>query len=519
MGQNGKNAIPISEALAKTGFGIFNYVLIILGGLLMTCTYYETALASFILPAAGCDLELTNQEKGILSAIGYIGIIVSSHLWGFLADTKGRRYVILPAVLISSTISVLSSFSNTFWLLVLLRFLNGFFVSGSSATVFAYVGEFHTGHSRTRAVMASASVLSIGCILLPVLAWAIVNQSWSFPMALLGVVYKPWRLFIVACACPGVLCAIIIMFYPESPKFLMSIGKNEEALEVLRKMHKWNKGSGDFQIREVISDEDTSLANANKASNKSSSFLATFFRTMWRQTAPLFQRGLLLSTVLSCTIQFWIYVTLHGMFMWFPYTIHSMVEFRKNNPGNSSSVCDVIYAKQFQLESELQNVDDVKDCNEKFENQTFVFTIMMEFFYGMGFVIIGFLVHRAKKTHILFFVLFVFGSCGIWIHFIYNTTVALIVYQMLFLAGVGIQVMSEITVDLYPTNLRGMALCISLMFGRLGGVFGANFVAWLLATNCEMTFNIAGAGLMISGLLTFFIPKVKPFEKNAINDA
>ncbi|XP_055844746.1 synaptic vesicle glycoprotein 2A-like [Episyrphus balteatus] len=514
--QFSKDAIPFSEALEKTGFGVFNYILIILGGLLLACTLYETASIGFILPIAECDLELTYQDRGILTAVGYIGIIVSSHLWGFLADTKGRRYVIMPTVLISSTVSILSSFSHTFWMLALLRFLNGFFVSGSSATVYAYIGEFHIGRRRTRAVLASSCFLSVGAMSLPVIAWAIINQSWSLPLPFLGIVYKPWRLFIVACTSPGIIAGIILLFYPESPKFLMSIGKNEEALEVLRKMYSWNVRDGNFKVLKIIPEEDTSIGNGSEDSLKSSSLLSSFLQTMWRQTIPLFRKGLLLSTVLACTIQFWIYVTIHGMFMWFPFTVHNMVEFRNKNPGNSSRICDVIYAKQLHLENESQRVDGVKHCTEKLEDETFLLTIMMEFSYGMGFVVIGFLVQKVKKVHILFFILFTFGTCGILTNFIYNTTLALVVYNMLFLAGVGIQVLSEIVVDLYPTYLRAMALCISLMFGRLGGVFGTNMIALLLATNCEMTFNIAGTGLIVSAFLTFLIPKVKNLENKPV---
>ncbi|XP_055844745.1 uncharacterized protein LOC129911098 [Episyrphus balteatus] len=236
---------------------------------------------------------------------------------------------------------------------------------------------------------------------------------------------------------------------------------------------------------------------------------------MWRQTMPLFRKNLLLSTAIACTIQFCIYITMHGMFMWFPFISHNMVEFRNNNPLNSSRICDVINAK-IQFEDNSQKIDGVKHCTEKLENGTFLLTMLMEFVYGLGFIVVGFVLQIVKKVHILFFILFAFGTCGILINFIYDTTLALVVYNMLFLCGVGIQVLSEIVVDLYPTNLRAMALCISLMFGRLGGVFGAYMIALLLATNCEMTFNIAGMGLVVSAFLTFLIPKVKNLENKPV---
>lgn len=43
---------------------------------------------------------------------------------------------------------------------------------------------------------------------------------------------------------------------------------------------------------------------------------------------------------------------------------------------------------------------------------------------------------------------------------------------------------------------RAMALCISLMFGRLGGIVGSNLVALLLDSHCEMAFYLAGTSLL-----------------------
>ena len=76
--------MSLEEAIEKTGFGRFNYVLIILTGAVLGCVFVETVAINFILPVAQCDLNLSNRDKGILSGIGFTGIIISSHLWGLL---------------------------------------------------------------------------------------------------------------------------------------------------------------------------------------------------------------------------------------------------------------------------------------------------------------------------------------------------------------------------------------------------------------------------------------------------
>lgn len=62
-------------------------------------------------------------------------------MWGFLADTKGRRKVIQPTLLVGFLISFASSFALNFYEFAIMRFLTGFFISGSSATIYAYLGE------------------------------------------------------------------------------------------------------------------------------------------------------------------------------------------------------------------------------------------------------------------------------------------------------------------------------------------------------------------------------------------
>lgn len=61
-----------------------------------------------------------------------------------------------------------------------------------------------------------------------------------------------------------------------------------------------------------------------------------------------------------------------------------------------------------------------------------------------------------------------------------------------------------------------MAVCISLMFGRLGSVVGANIVGVLLDSQCELTFWISGVSLIGCGVLSFFIPNI--YKRNATED-
>lgn len=110
----------------KPEYGSFNYFLMIISGVVLYTVVLETVGVAYILPMLECDLNLTSSEKGILSGATLFGIICSSHLWGYLADTKGRRAVIMPTLFVAFVVSVGSSFVQDFHTFTLLRFLNGF---------------------------------------------------------------------------------------------------------------------------------------------------------------------------------------------------------------------------------------------------------------------------------------------------------------------------------------------------------------------------------------------------------
>nr|CAD7434807.1 unnamed protein product [Timema monikensis] len=110
-----------------------------------------------------CSLVLREPP----SATDREGMVASSHLWGYLADTRGRRKVLIATLLLDFLCAIVGSFAHTFWLFVVFRFLNGFFICGPSAVVYVYLGEFHTAEHRTKAIMWACIFISIGIISLP----------------------------------------------------------------------------------------------------------------------------------------------------------------------------------------------------------------------------------------------------------------------------------------------------------------------------------------------------------------
>ena len=80
---------------------------------------------AFVLPAAKCDLNMTTAEQGLVNSANFIGVMVSSMFWGFMADTWGRKNVLQICYFFTFFFSALSSMSASTTMLFVTRVLVG----------------------------------------------------------------------------------------------------------------------------------------------------------------------------------------------------------------------------------------------------------------------------------------------------------------------------------------------------------------------------------------------------------
>lgn len=74
----------------------------------------------------------------------------------------------------------------------------------------------------------------------PAVGWLIMTMDWKY--TILGFVYSPWRLYIVLSSLINAFAYFIFICLPESPKFMLAMGKQKEALEILTIGYKANGG-------------------------------------------------------------------------------------------------------------------------------------------------------------------------------------------------------------------------------------------------------------------------------------
>lgn len=78
-----------------------------------------------VLPAAECDLQMDTYRKGLLSSAPFLGLTISAHSWGFLADFLGRRRSICLSLTSCAIFSFLAAIMPNYWIIFSLRLVSG----------------------------------------------------------------------------------------------------------------------------------------------------------------------------------------------------------------------------------------------------------------------------------------------------------------------------------------------------------------------------------------------------------
>lgn len=344
--------------------------------------------------------------------------------------------------------------------------------------------------------MGAQFIFGIGCVILPLLAWLVLSMDIAIAMPFIGIVFKQWRLFMLVCGLPSLCCGIALLYIPESPKFVLLENREKDAIDILRKMFavNQNRPEKEYNVENVYDESITSKLVSRMSVNYKSP--TNVLRAMWLQTAPLFQRTYIKTTALACVIQFGIFFTSNGMWMWFPEILHRIGSFRQEDPNARATICEILNRDQNLFSYNASETSLDTECTYKLDDSTFMHVFSLELGYAIGYAIIGLLINTLGKLNILLITFFGCGICGIAIVYTNIPLLAVNLYCILLLCGLSISVVNSATVDLYPTNLRAMAVCISLMMGRLGSVVGANLAGVLIEYNCDYAYTVSGISLI-----------------------
>ncbi|MBW8739576.1 MAG: sugar porter family MFS transporter [Streptomyces turgidiscabies] len=220
---------------------------------------YDSAVINGAVEAIRSRYGVGSAALAQVIAIALIGCAIGAATAGRMADRIGRiRCMQISAALF--TISAVGSalpfalYDLAFW-----RIVGGFAIGMASVIGPAYIAEVAPAAYRGRLGSFQQAAIVVGIAISQLVNWGILNAAGGDQRGeLLGV--EAWQVMLGVMVVPAVLYGLLSFAIPESPRFLISVGRDERAREVLREVE---GDSADLDARVV------EIEHAMKSEHKS----------------------------------------------------------------------------------------------------------------------------------------------------------------------------------------------------------------------------------------------------------
>lgn len=231
--------------------------------------------------------HINDATTGLLGSIALAGYVVGVALAGWIGDRYGRKFVMQYTLLLFTVMTILTAFSWNAGSFGVFRFLTGIGVGGESAIVTPYLAELMPRLYRGRFLGTVDALYTVGGVLAAALNLAVI------PLTASG-----WRFALIIAGLPAVYVWVIRKSLPESPRWLMSQGRTDEANDVVTRIE---RAAG---VQPGASPASPPVTPAQGSS------WATFFQ--------IWQSPLALRTGLIWISWFFIELVYYGFLVWLP---------------------------------------------------------------------------------------------------------------------------------------------------------------------------------------------------------
>ncbi|XP_032340586.1 solute carrier family 22 member 16 [Camelus ferus] len=382
------------------------------------------------------DLVCNREWFGrLIQPIFMFGVLLGAVIFGYLSDRAGRRLVLWSTSIGIFLFGVAAAFTFDYYSFMITRFLLAIAASGYLVVVFVYVTEFVGMKSRTWVSIHLHSFFAFGTMMVALTGYFV--RTWWIYQIILSTVTVPF-----------VLCCWML---PETPFWLLSEGKYEEAQKVINTMAKWNK------TRSCKLSELSSLSCHGPAGNKPS-------EVEKHSLSDLFYD----CNIGTRTLTVWL-TWFTGCLGFYCFSLNSV-----NLGGNE-------YLNLF-----LMGLVEIP-----------------------AYIFVCFGMDRVGRRSILIFSLIssaVASAVMMVIPKDYHVWFVVATMAGKFSIGAAIGLVYLYTAELYPTIVRSLAVGSGSMVGRLGSIV-APFCIYLSSFWIFTPQLVVGSLAFVSGLLTFTLPE------------
>lgn len=219
----------ITQSRANLKFVFFVSAIAALGGLLFG---YDTAVIAGAIGFLETKFQLSPAMTGWAASSAIWGCVFGAMGAGYVSDRFGRKKTLIVTAVLFAVSAIGSAVPRDLSEFVVARFIGGIGVGAASMLSPLYIAEISPAEKRGMFVTLYQLAIVIGINLIYFINLLIAgagNEQWNIDYG--------WRYMLGSETGPALLFLVALFFVPESPRWLASKNRDDEALKVLRKVN------------------------------------------------------------------------------------------------------------------------------------------------------------------------------------------------------------------------------------------------------------------------------------------
>ncbi|MFZ3390890.1 MULTISPECIES: sugar porter family MFS transporter [Buttiauxella] len=224
----------LSQHSASAGHGKGYSFLVAIGASIGGLLYgYDTGIIASALLFLREDFAITDNAfmQSVVTSATLLGAIFGALLTGPLSDRLGRRKTVIVISLLFALFALGCALATSLTMLIVMRFLLGLGVGGSSQIVPMYIAELAPAHRRGAQGVLFQMMICVGTLLAYAVGYLLgPSGSWEWMLGLAVI--------------PAVIFVVMMLFLPESPRWLVGKQQALRAKAILMRVGRTEQEAG-----------------------------------------------------------------------------------------------------------------------------------------------------------------------------------------------------------------------------------------------------------------------------------
>ncbi|MEU0239593.1 sugar porter family MFS transporter [Nocardiopsis sp. NPDC006198] len=221
---------------------------------------YDSAVINGAVDAIQQRFEVNSAVLGFTVASTLLGSVVGAAITGWLADRRGRISTMRIAGVLFAVSALGMALPFSIWDLTAWRVLSGVAIGIASVIAPTYIAEVSPAAYRGRLASLQQLAIVLGIASSQLVNYLLAGLAGGSAHNMLGPV-QAWQWMLAAELVPALVYLLVSLVIPESPRFLVRVGRADEAGKVLGRV----EGGGDRQVARRIADIREALGSERPA--------------------------------------------------------------------------------------------------------------------------------------------------------------------------------------------------------------------------------------------------------------